>query len=87
MKNKSNSVSLYSSISSNISVDSEQIINTAVASGDSPKIPYTPGLAPDVISIDLGNDRQQETTKPLQLAYQIVAVVLLYNLAQLHMTH
>ena len=64
-ENKSNSVSLYSSISSNISVDSEQIINTAVASGDSPKIPYTPGLAPDVISIDLGNDSQQETTKPL----------------------
>lgn len=29
-----------------------------------PKISYTPGVAPDVISIDLGNGSKQETSKP-----------------------
>ena len=64
-ENKPKSISLYSSISSNTSVDSNQIINTSVASGESPQISYTPGVAPDVISVDLGNGSKQETTKPL----------------------
>lgn len=63
--NNSKSLNLYGNISNITAVDSEQIENSSVASGISPKITYTPGVAPDVISIDLGNDSKQETTKPL----------------------
>lgn len=58
------SISLNGVVSSIVSVDSGQITNSSVASGVNPKVNYTPGAAPDVISISLGNQLKQETTKP-----------------------
>lgn len=63
--NENKSISLSGIVSKIVSVDSEQIANSSEASGVTPKVTYTPGVAPDVISIDLGNGSKQETTKPL----------------------
>ena len=59
------SLALNGIITRAVSVDSSQLTNSSVNSGYKPKITYTPGQAPDVISMDLGNGSKQETTKPL----------------------
>jgi len=59
----------------------------AAVSIDDPQISYTPGLAPEVISIDVdtGNNRKKETSKPLPDVYhggdynKVVFDVVTYN--------
>lgn len=60
------SISLFGIISPNTSINaSSGLASGSAAAGLKPKIIYTPGLAPDVISVELGNGSKQETTKPL----------------------
>lgn len=46
------------------SLTAEQLNGGLDTARTGPKINYTPGVAPDVISIDLGNGSRQETSKP-----------------------
>lgn len=62
----SRSISLFGVISPKISLDaSSGLASGSAAAGLKPKVIYTPGVAPDVVSISLGNGSKQETTKPL----------------------
>ncbi|NVK39747.1 MAG: hypothetical protein HWE39_00765 [Oceanospirillaceae bacterium] len=42
-----------------------QFVDKAGLGGDKPQVKYTPGVAPDVIAIDLGDGTKKETSKPL----------------------
>lgn len=60
------SISLFGIISPNTSINaSSGLASGSAAAGLKPKVIYTPGVAPDVVSISLGNGSKQETTKPL----------------------
>jgi Tfp pilus assembly protein PilV len=60
------SISLFGIISPNTSLNaSSGLASGSAAAGLKPKVIYTPGVAPDVISVALGNGSKQETTKPL----------------------
>lgn len=61
----SKSLTLSGIISKVKKVDTTQINNSSVASNISPKITYTPGAAPDIISMTLPDGSKKETTKPL----------------------
>lgn len=57
-------IALSGLVSRIVSVDSEQISTSSISSSVTPQVKYTPGDAPDVISVSLGNQLKQETTKP-----------------------
>jgi len=57
-------LSLSGVVSSIVDVNSEEIDNSSIASGEEPQVNYTPGDAPDVIAVSLGAQLKQETTKP-----------------------
>lgn len=61
------SVNLTGIISSTAPAAASPISGAAAVTIEDPQISYTPGLAPDVISIDVdtGNNRKKETSKPL----------------------
>ena len=58
------SVALTGYVSPTESLTVEQLNGGLDTARTGPKINYTPGVAPDVISIDLGNGSRQETSKP-----------------------
>lgn len=58
------SVALTGYASPTESLTAEQLNGGLDTARTEPKINYTPGVAPDVISIDLGNGSRQETSKP-----------------------
>ncbi|WP_429110106.1 prepilin-type N-terminal cleavage/methylation domain-containing protein [Aeromonas media] len=58
------SVALTGYASPTESLTAEQLSGGLDTARTGPKINYTPGVAPDVISIDLGNGSRQETSKP-----------------------
>ena len=58
------SVALTGYASPTESLTAEQLNGGLDTARAGPKINYTPGVAPDVISIDLGNGSRQETSKP-----------------------
>lgn len=55
---------LAGAISPTGSFTSEETGDGLVKHRDGPKVKYTPGAAPDVISVELGGGRNQETSKP-----------------------
>jgi prepilin-type N-terminal cleavage/methylation domain-containing protein len=59
------SVSLDSNIAPVPLSGSNQAKNESDSSKNSPKVNYTPGQAPDVISYELGNGEKVETSKPV----------------------
>ncbi|MGL5814382.1 MAG: prepilin-type N-terminal cleavage/methylation domain-containing protein [Aeromonas sp.] len=58
------SVALTGYVSPMESLTAKQLNGGLDTTREGPKISYTPGVAPDVISIDLGNGSKQETSKP-----------------------
>jgi len=58
------SVALIGYASPTESLTAEQLNGGLDTARAGPKISYNPGVAPDVISIDLGNGSRQETSKP-----------------------
>ncbi|WOX47844.1 prepilin-type N-terminal cleavage/methylation domain-containing protein [Aeromonas sp. XH] len=58
------SVALIGYASPTESLTAEQLNGGLDTARTGPKISYNPGVAPDVISIDLGNGSRQETSKP-----------------------
>ena len=58
------SVALTGYVSPTESLTVDQLNGGLDTARTGPKINYTPGVAPDVISIDLGNGSRQETSKP-----------------------
>ncbi|MDF2178216.1 prepilin-type N-terminal cleavage/methylation domain-containing protein [Aliiglaciecola sp. CAU 1673] len=44
---------------------SYQVANESANAKASPTVPYVPGMAPDVIAYDLGNNQKVETSKPV----------------------
>ncbi len=56
---------LAGAISPTGSFTSEQTGDGLVKPREGPKVNYTPGVAPDVISVELGDGSKQETSKPL----------------------
>lgn len=63
--NAADQVQLFGSIARAQSITEERLTSSSTASSDKPVVTYTPGVAPDVVSIELGNGSKQETTKPL----------------------
>ncbi len=63
--NGNDEVSLFGSMARADRISEARLISTGAIKDYSPHVVYTPGVAPDVISIDLGNGSKQETTKPL----------------------
>lgn len=63
--NTADQVQLFGSIARAQSITEERLTSSSTASSDKPVVTYTPGVAPDVVSIELGNGSKQETTKPL----------------------
>lgn len=63
--NAADQVQLFGSIARAQSITEERLTSSSNASSDKPVVTYTPGVAPDVVSIELGNGSKQETTKPL----------------------
>ncbi|ALS99172.1 prepilin-type N-terminal cleavage/methylation domain-containing protein [Lacimicrobium alkaliphilum] len=59
------SLSLHASIAPVTQADSYQAISESDNTKASPTVTYTPGLAPDVIAYDLGNNQKVETSKPV----------------------
>lgn len=58
------SLELAGAISPTGSFTSEETGDGLVKPREGPKVDYTPGAAPDVISVELGNGSKQETSKP-----------------------
>ncbi len=58
------SLQLVGAVSPTGSFTSEETGDGLVKPREGPKVSYNPGVAPDVISIDLGNGSRQETSKP-----------------------
>ncbi|MFG0833014.1 prepilin-type N-terminal cleavage/methylation domain-containing protein [Aeromonas bivalvium] len=58
------SVALAGYVSPAESLSEAQLNGGLDTTREGPKISYTPGVAPDVVSIDLGNGSKQETSKP-----------------------
>jgi Tfp pilus assembly protein PilV len=59
------SLSLQASIAPVTQADSYQAVSESDNTKASPTVSYTPGLAPDVIAYDLGNNQKVETSKPV----------------------
>ncbi|UTW11115.1 prepilin-type N-terminal cleavage/methylation domain-containing protein [Marinobacterium rhizophilum] len=59
-----NSLSLSSVIGA-INPQLSKFIDKVGLGGETPQVAYTPGLAPDIIAIDLGDGTKKETSKPL----------------------
>lgn len=61
----SRSLQLVGSVSPMESLSSDQLNGGLNAARQGPKVNYMPGVAPDVISVELGDGNKQETSKPL----------------------
>ncbi|WP_168171540.1 prepilin-type N-terminal cleavage/methylation domain-containing protein [Lacimicrobium sp. SS2-24] len=62
---ESHSVALQASLAPVTQAASYQAINESDNAKASPTVSYTPGLAPDVIAYDLGDNQKVETSKPV----------------------
>lgn len=62
---QSHTLQLTGNISPIESLSTDQLNGGLNTASQGPKVNYTPGVAPDVISVELGDGNKQETSKPL----------------------
>ncbi|VXA77647.1 MULTISPECIES: type IV pilus modification PilV family protein [Aeromonas] len=62
---QSHTLQLIGNISPIESLSTDQLNGGLNTARQGPKVNYTPGIAPDVISVELGDGNKQETSKPL----------------------
>ncbi|KTA83745.1 type IV pilus modification PilV family protein [Aeromonas salmonicida] len=62
---QSHTLQLTGNISPIESLSTDQLNGGLNTARQGPKVNYTPGVAPDVISVELGDGNKQETSKPL----------------------
>lgn len=63
--NGNDEVSLYGSIARSDRISEAKLISTGAIKEYNPHVVYTPGVAPDIVSITLPDGSKKETTKPL----------------------
>ncbi|MBB6055065.1 type IV pilus modification PilV family protein [Tolumonas osonensis] len=63
--NGNDEVSLYGSIARADRISEAKLISTGSIKEYNPQVVYTPGIAPDIVSITLPDGSKKETTKPL----------------------
>lgn len=62
---QSHTLQLVGNVSPIESLSTDQLNGGLNTARQGPKVNYTPGVAPDVISVELGDGNKQETSKPL----------------------
>ena len=63
--NGNDEVNLYGSVARADRISEAKLVSTGAIKEYSPHVVYTPGVAPDIVSITLPDDSKKETTKPL----------------------